>query len=130
MSVSASGWLSIEGLRVRCIIGVTDRERASVQELIVDLGVKVDFEKAAASDSIQDTVDYRALTRRVVEAAERSSFQLVESLAMHLARIALDEFARVEEVRVEVEKPHALNAARSVRGVAALARASGTSPLA
>ena len=122
MSMHASGWLSIEGLRVRCIIGVTERERASVQELVVDLGVKVDFEKAAVSDSIHDTVDYRALTRRVIEAGERSSFQLVETLAMHLGRVVLDEFARVEEVRVEIEKPHALSAARSVRAVAALAR--------
>jgi len=122
MSVRTSGWLSIEGLRVRCIIGVTERERTTVQELVVDLGVKVDFDKAAAADSIQDTVDYRALTRRVIEAGEHSSFQLVESLAVHLGRIVLEEFARVEEVRVEVEKPHALSAARSVRAVAALAR--------
>ena len=122
MSVHASGWLSIEGLRVRCIIGVTERERTSVQDLVVDLGVKVDFEKAATSDSIQDTVDYRALTRRVIEAGEDSSFQLVETLAIHLGRVVLDEFARVEEVRIEVEKPHALSAARSVRAVAALAR--------
>ena len=124
MSVHASGWLSIEGLRVRCIIGVTERERASAQELVVDLGVKLDFEKAAVSDSIHDTVDYRALTRRVIEAGERSSFQLVETLAMHLGRVVLDEFTRVEEVRVEIEKPHALSAARTVRAVAALARGS------
>ena len=122
MSGQTSGWLSIEGLRVRCIIGVTERERAGVQELVVDLRVKVDFEKAAASDSIQDTVDYRALTRRLIETGERSSFHLVETLAIHLARVVLDEFARVEEVRVEVEKPHALSVARSVRAVAALAR--------
>jgi len=123
VSVHASGWLSIEGLRVRCVIGVTERERASAQELVVDLGVKVDFEKVASSDSIHETVDYRVLTRRVVEAGEGSSFQLVETLAMHLGRVVLDEFARVEEVRVEVEKPHALNAARTVRAVVSLARA-------
>jgi 7,8-dihydroneopterin aldolase/epimerase/oxygenase len=122
MSVRASGWLSLEGLRVQCIIGVTARERAGVQELVVDLGVKVDFDKVAATDSIQDTVDYRALTRRVIEAGERSSFQLLESFAVHLGRVVLDEFAPVEEVRVEVEKPNALTAARSVRAVAALVR--------
>ena len=122
MHMRGSGWLLIEGIRLRCVIGVTERERESVQELVVDLGVKVDFEKATASDSIQDTVDYRTLTRRVIEAGERSSFQLVETLATHLGRVILDDFARVEEVRVEVEKPHALSAARSVRAVAALAR--------
>ena len=121
MSASTSGWLSIEGLRIRCVIGVTERERASPQDLVVDVGVKVDFEKAAA-DSIRDTADYRALTRRVIEAGERSSFQLIESLALHLGRVVLDEFASVEEVRLEVEKPHALTVARSVRAVVALTR--------
>jgi dihydroneopterin aldolase len=117
-----SGWLAIEGIRVRCVIGVTERERQAPQELIVDFQVKVDFGKAAASDSIQDTVDYRALTRRVIEAGERSRFHLVESLATYLCRLLLDEFPSVEEIRIEIEKPHALSAARTVRAVASLVR--------
>ena len=117
-----TGWLVIEGVRLRCIIGVGERERQTPQEIIVNYHVKVDFEKAAASDSIQDTADYRALTRRLIEAGERSSFRLVESLATHLCRMILADFASVEEVRVEVEKPGALSAARSVRAVATLGR--------
>ena len=123
MPMRSNSWLSIEGIRFRCIIGVTERERESAQEIVVDLGVRVDFEKAAASDSIHETVDYRAVTRRVIEAGERSSFRLIETLATHLARVILDDFARVQEVRVEVEKPNALSAARSVRAVLALERA-------
>ena len=118
-----SGWLLLDGIQVRCIIGVTERERVAPQELVVNLGVRVDFEKAAAADSIRDTLDYRALTQRVIEAGERSSFQLIETLATHLVRVILADFAPVEEARVEIEKPHALRAARSVRAVAALARA-------
>ena len=117
-----AGWLLIDGIRFQCIIGVTPRERESVQEIVVNLHVKVDFEKAAASDSIRDTVDYRALTRRIIAAGEASSFQLVETLATHLTRVILADFAKVQEVRVEVEKPHALSAARSVRAVAAAPR--------
>ncbi len=60
----------MDGIRFRCIIGVTQRERESAQELVANLHVKIDFEKAAASDSIRDTVDYRALTRRLIAAAE------------------------------------------------------------
>jgi len=118
-----AGWLAIDGVRFRCIIGVTDRERESPREIVAQLHVKVDFEKAAASDLIADTVDYRALTRRLIEAGETSRFHLVESLATHLARVILDEFAIVQEARVEVEKPGALGAARSVRAVAAAQRA-------
>jgi 7,8-dihydroneopterin aldolase/epimerase/oxygenase len=117
------GWLVIEGVRFRCIIGVTERERERPQEIVAALHVKVDFEKAAASDSIRDTVDYRTLTRRVIAAGESSSFQLVETLATYLVRLVLDEFAGVEEIRVEVEKPGALSAARSVRAIAAGHRA-------
>ena len=118
-----AGWLLIDGIRFQCIIGVTPRERESVQDIVVNLHVKVDFERAAASDSIRDTVDYRVLTRRLIAAGEASSFQLVEALATHLTRVILADFAMVQEVRVEVEKPHALSAARSVRAVVASQRA-------
>ena len=117
-----AGWLAIEGVRFRCIIGVTDRERVSPQEIVVQFHVRVDFEKAVASDSIRDTVDYRALTRRVVAAGETSRFHLVETLAAHLVRVILDEFPGVQEARVEVEKPGALSAARSVRASTAAVR--------
>ena len=117
-----AGWLRIEGVRFQCVIGVTDRERENPREIVADLHVRVDFEKAAASDSIRDTVDYRALTRRLVAAGESSRFHLVEALATHLVRVILDEFPSVEEARVEVEKPGALSAARSVRAVVAAQR--------
>src|SRR6266545_2026965 len=116
------GWLAIEGIRFRCIIGVNEREREHPQEIVADLHVRVDFEKAAASDSIRDTVDYRALTRRLIAAGESSRFQLVETLATHLVRVILADFPSVHEVRVQVEKPGALSAARSVRAVAASQR--------
>lgn len=116
------GWLAIEGVRFRCVIGVTDRERERPQEIVADLHVKVDFEKAAASDSIRDTVDYRALTRRLIAAGEASRFHLVETLATHLVRVILDDFPSVQEARVQVEKPGALTGARSVRAARASQR--------
>ena len=122
------GWLVIEGIRFHCIIGVNERERLSPQEIVADLHVEVDFEKAAASDSIRDTVDYRALTRRLIAAGEESRFQLLEALATHLVRVILADFPGVNEVRVEVQKPGALSAARSVRAVAASRRDTGGTP--
>ena len=116
------GWLAIEGVRFRCVIGVTDGERERPQEIVADLHVRVDFEKAAASDSIRDTVDYRALTRRLIAAGEASRFHLVETLATHLVRVILDDFPSVQEARVQVEKPGALTGARSVRAATASQR--------
>jgi dihydroneopterin aldolase len=66
---------------------------------------------------IHDTVDYRALTKRVLAAGENSSFRLIETLASYLCRTILDAFPIVQAVRVEVEKPHALSSAKSVRAV-------------
>ena len=117
-----AGWLRIEGVRFQCVIGVTDRERENPREIVADLHVRVDFEKAAASDSIRDAVDYRALTRRLIAVGESSRFHLVEALATHLVRVILEEFPSVQEARVEVEKPGALTAARSVRAVVAVQR--------
>lgn len=114
---ASEGWLSIEGIAFRCVIGVTERERQAPQEILVNLQVRLDFAKAAASDSIHDTVDYRGLARSVIEAGQRSSFQLLESLTSHLARVILRDFPGVEAVRLEAEKPHALSAARSVRAI-------------
>jgi len=110
-------WLAIEGLAFKCVIGATAPERKIKQRVVVDLRVKLDFAKAAASDALADTVDYRALARRVIETGSASRFQLVEALASHLAKTILDEFSTVECVHVEVEKPRALRVARSVRAV-------------
>lgn len=117
-----AGWLAIEGIRFRCVIGVNEHERLAPQEIVAALHVEVDFEKAAASDSIRDAVDYRALTRTLIAAGEASRFQLLESLATHLVRVILAEFPEVQEARVEAEKPGALNAARSVRAIASSRR--------
>ncbi|HYB40171.1 MAG TPA: dihydroneopterin aldolase [Candidatus Methylomirabilis sp.] len=117
-----SGWLAIEGVRFRCVIGVTDRERELPQEVVASVHIRADFETPAASDSIHDTVDYRTLTRRLIAVGETSRVHLVETLATRLVRMILEEFPGVQEVRVEIEKPGALSAARSVRASAAARR--------
>jgi dihydroneopterin aldolase/D-erythro-7,8-dihydroneopterin triphosphate epimerase len=109
--------LRLEGLAFKCIIGVTERERRMKQDILVTVEVGLDLGRVGLSDSIQDTVDYREISRRVIAAGEASSFQLIETLAAHLGRTILQDFPRVEAVRVEVEKPGALSAAKAVRAI-------------
>lgn len=109
--------LRIEGLAFKCIIGVTERERRMKQDILVTVEVGLDLSRVALSDSIQDTVDYRGISRRVIAVGEASSFQLIETLAAHLGRTILHEFPRVQVARVEVEKPGALSSAKSVRAI-------------
>jgi len=115
-------WLCLEGVEVQCTIGVTERERQNKQRVVINLQLGIDFMEVATTDSLADTVDYRSVARRVIELTEKSSFQLVETLATHLSRAILADFPRIQRVRVEVWKPGALAAAKSVGAVTLSAR--------
>lgn len=105
--------ISICDLLVRCILGINDDERRVKQDVVINLTVHADLHAAGKSDRIDDTVDYRALKKRVVEMAEGSHYLLVEALAEAIAQLCLEQQA-VQQVDVRVEKPHALRFARSV----------------
>ena len=123
MTVDTGGWLCVEGIEAHCIIGVTERERATRQRVVINVKLKVDFGKVAVSDAIQDSVDYRLVAKRVIVECETSSFQLIETLAAHLCRTILAGFAEVETVATEVWKPGALTTAKTVGAVIVSGRA-------
>lgn len=106
--------LAVEGIAVKCTIGVSERERQTRQEIVVNVEFYVQLDRAHFADSLDETVDYRTISQRVIEEASRSTFLLIESLAMHLAQTLLAEFPRMHEVRVDVLKPGALSAAGKV----------------
>ncbi|MEN8144886.1 MAG: dihydroneopterin aldolase [Gemmatimonadota bacterium] len=108
--------LLIKDLLVRCVIGVHDWERKDRQDVLINIEIGADCQPAGLSDDFEDAVDYRAITKRVVQAAEKSEFFLVEALAERIGAICMED-ERVARVRVQVEKPGALRFARSV-GVA------------
>src|ERR1700758_708274 len=117
MTLEAGGWLCVEGIEAQCTIGVTERERATRQRLVINLRLKVDFGKVAMSDAIQDSVDYRVISKRVVAECEKTSFQLIETLGAHLCRTILAQFAEIETATCEVWKPGALSVAKTVGAV-------------
>lgn len=97
----------LHDLKVECVIGIFDWERRIKQTLHVDLDMAADVRRAAASDAIQDTLDYKAVAKRVMEFASNSRFQLVETLAEKIAGIVLTEF-QVPWVRVRINKQGAV----------------------
>lgn len=103
----------IRDLLVRAVIGINDWEREHKQDVLINLDLDVDTRAAADSDDVDRTLNYRTLTKRILELVEASSFFLVEKLAAEIARVAVTEFG-AERVRVRVEKPGALRFARSV----------------
>ena len=103
----------IREIEVECIIGILPRERTTKQRVLIDIDLSVDLSRAAASDDIADTVDYKELKNRIVTMVEESQFLLIERLAHQIAEICLQE-SLVERVSVTLDKPDALTSARSV----------------
>ena len=103
----------ISDLMIRCVIGVHDWERKDKQDVLINIELEASLHAAGASDDFEDAVDYRAITKRVIELVQGSSFFLVEALAEAIAEICLED-DRVQRAKVRVEKPGALRFARSV----------------
>jgi len=103
----------IEGLEVRTVIGIYDWEREIRQSVRLDLEMAWDITKAAQTDSIEDTLDYKAVSKRLIAFVESSSFGLIETLAEHCANIVLDEFG-VVWLRLKMSKPGAVRGSENV----------------
>lgn len=110
----ASDRIHVRDLHLRTVIGVQEWERETLQDVVIDLEIATDLSRAARSDDLADTVDYRALTKRVIAHVEASKFGLLEGLAGSIARLALDDFPAIDAVTVRVDKPGALRFSRSV----------------
>ena len=103
----------LRGLTSECIIGFIDWERRVKQTVVLDLELPVDCARAAASDEVADTLDYKKVAKRVLSFIEASEFKLVETLAHRLALTVLEEFA-LPWVRISVNKPGAIRGSRDV----------------
>lgn len=103
----------LHDLKVDCVIGIFEWERRIKQTIHIDLDMAADIRRAAASDAIADTLDYKAVAKRLVDFAGDSQFQLVETLAEKIAGIVLTEF-KVPWVRVRINKQGAVRSADAV----------------
>ncbi len=103
----------IRDLRIETIIGIYDWERKVKQTVSLDLEMGADIRAAAATDAIADTLDYKAVAKRLIAFVGASEYQLVETLAEKVAGIVIDEFT-VPWLRLTVHKPGAVRGSRDV----------------
>ncbi len=103
----------LHALKTEAIIGIFDWERQVRQTVIIDIEISADVRKAALSDSIQDTLNYKRVAKRVLGFVEESKFHLVETLAEHIAMLLLEEFG-IASVRISLSKPGAIRSSRDV----------------
>jgi dihydroneopterin aldolase len=103
----------LHDLKVQTVVGIWDWERKIRQTVSIDLEIGADVRRAAASDDIDATLNYKLLAKRIQQFVQDSQFRLVETLAERIAEIALTEF-EIPWIEVRVNKPGAIRGARDV----------------
>ena len=103
----------ITNLRLEAIIGCNEWERHQTQEVIINITMTFDASNAVATDTLESTIDYRAMKKRIIASVKDSSFNLLESLTAHVLGLVMDN-GRVVDATVTIDKPKALRFADSV----------------
>jgi dihydroneopterin aldolase len=103
----------LRGLQVECIIGFIEWERRIKQTVVIDIELPVDCARAAESDDVANTVDYKRVAKRIISFVEASEFKLVETLAHKTAMLVIEEF-HVAWFRISINKPGAIRGSRDV----------------
>jgi dihydroneopterin aldolase len=103
----------LHDMKVETVIGIWDWESKIRQTVVIDLDMAADIRKAAASDSIEDTLNYKSVAKRIQQYVQETRFNLVETLAERVAEIVTQEFG-VPWVRVRVNKAGAIRGAKDV----------------
>ena len=105
--------IQIMNLLLRTIIGTHDWERKKKQDILINVSLEYNSSRSRQKDSLEDTVDYRSLTKKIIEQVEASQFFLLESLTDFVLKLVMEE-KKVKRATVRIDKPHALRFARSV----------------
>ena len=103
----------IRQLEIETVIGIYDWERKIRQVISIDLDMATDIKKASNSDNIEDTLNYKAVAKRLISFVTESEYELVETLAEKICEIVLTEF-NVPWVKLTLHKPGAVSGSRSV----------------
>lgn len=105
--------ICIKDLRLRTIIGINDWEKLNKQDIVINVWINFDASTAALSDDIEDTVDYKTITKNIIRFVEDAEIGLIEKLASAILDIIFGDH-KVEAAKVRVDKPNALRFADSV----------------
>lgn len=105
--------IRITDLSLETIIGVFDWERKEKQKVVINVEIDFNAAKAIKSDRVQDTVDYKTITKKIIRHIEASKYFLLEKMTESVLKIVMED-PRVKKAKVRIDKPGALRFARSV----------------
>jgi len=103
----------IQGLKIDTVIGIYDWERQIRQDIVLDIEMSADIKAASETDHIDQTLDYKAVSKRLIDFVKASEFQLVETLAEKITEIIINEFD-VKKVKLTLNKGEAVTGAKGV----------------
>lgn len=106
--------IKIEKLRLRAYIGFVDWEKEKLQDVVISYSFKYNSNHASGTDDVLYAVDYKKLTKKIINSVDNQSFHLIETLAELIYELIQKFSPAVQEIDVQVEKPHALRFADNV----------------
>lgn len=105
--------IRITDLTLKTIIGIFDWERTRKQKVVINVEIVFNAAKAAKSDNVKDTIDYKTITKKIIKHVEASKYFLIEKMADQVLKIVMED-AKAKAAKVRIDKPGALRFARSV----------------
>jgi D-erythro-7,8-dihydroneopterin triphosphate epimerase len=105
--------IRIKNLRLRTFIGIKDEEIRNKQDIVLNIVIRFDAGDAVHSTDIETTLNYRTITKKIIDLVENNRFMLLEKLTHDVLQLVM-EHPEVRNAEVEVDKPHALRFADSV----------------
>jgi 2-amino-4-hydroxy-6-hydroxymethyldihydropteridine diphosphokinase len=103
----------LTGLKVSCIIGIFDWERKQKQDVVIDMKLPVNIQKAARQDRIEAALDYKRIAKATIAFVEKSRYQLIETLSERLAEYLISQF-KLPEISLRISKPGAIRGSQNV----------------
>ncbi|MDJ1179433.1 dihydroneopterin aldolase [Roseofilum sp. BLCC_M91] len=107
------GVIKITNLRLRTLIGINDWEREKKQDVVINIKIGFDAKKPSETDQIEDTVNYKWITKQIIEQVENHSYGLIERMGQTIIDIVMAD-PKVIWTKVKVDKPFALRFSDSV----------------
>lgn len=105
--------IKIENLKLRTYIGIYDWEKENVQDVVINIEMEFDGSKAGESDNIEDTINYKKITKEIINYVESGKFNLLEKLVTNIGELIMKD-DRVLKSTIRVDKPGALRFTDSV----------------
>ena len=103
----------IQGLKIDTVIGIYDWERKIRQNIVLDLEMEFDIDTASKTDDIKKALNYKDISKRIIDFVKNSQFKLIETLAEKISKIIINEFG-VNKVKLTLNKGEALTGAKGV----------------